>query len=683
MAQASLLKRLKEAVVSESDQSITWTWDTTLQARGALGHMKSTGRGPVSAEVLQALSAEAMRAIHLMRQAHFMSFQGSRTTWRHSRLFLLPKVRRPEDWSDVRGICLLNVMSKLYMAGVMRLIRDWTSQHLGAAWGAPLLFGFEADCKCEDLLLFAAGSACRRRMADETPSGEREYGREASVRLLVSGCRRRQYGFLEISGSLGARPCQRKLGGHSRGDLRRPSALGALWDEQMCTPRRPRVALVLQPRHSDHHDGRDWRWRGSGLTLPILGAVPLVEWADNIAFVGTSASDTQPIGGGFTDALHARSMQWKASSMQFITAGRQELPDSVPGQNLAWPDSTGARHHFEQVEQLELLGSILSLSPREAIQHRLAKASAAFWGDKDFSLRRGIEWKHKLSEYVKRIRSAALYVSPTWTWNSELSHLLKSWENSILRRLCYDVWHRDSESFGDWRRRHTRMAQDKLLEAGQRDSLQAFLGRQYRWMRSALRRFAFDLLSQTRGRTWPSEAAWQHIFSSMREGSLTSSRAVDCAPVCFLTPSDEEGWRVKQASMMTIDPHNAAAQPPMTCAAMGRCLPSCMGPAVEGTIVERDNTQRRGSLCDCREEAYATAALAQVGRAERSAPDRHPRRRRHSPSRPRRARSPTSRPKSRRSTRLRAAPLRHTGRGSSPSQPDSLGHRLHVDVAVA
>lgn len=225
------------------------------------------------------------------------------------------------------------------------------------------------------------------------------------------------------------------------------------------------------------------------MTLPILGAVPLVGWADNIAFVGTSASDTQRIVGGFTGALHARGMQWKTSSMQFMTAGSMEPPDSAPGQNLTWPDSTGARHSFERVDQLEPLGFILSLSPRQAIQHRLAKASAAFWGHKACFLHRGIEWKHELSEYVKRIRSVALDGSPTWTWTSELSHLLKSWENSILRRLCCVAWHRDSG-------RHTRVAQDKHLEAGHPDILQAFLGRAYRWMLSALRRCAFDLVSQ-------------------------------------------------------------------------------------------------------------------------------------------------------------------------------------------
>lgn len=74
-------------------------------------------------------------------------------SWSHIRLFLLPKINKPETWEHFRGICLLHVMSKLYMAGVMLLTRSWAEQHLDSSWTSGLLFGFEADCRCEDLLM--------------------------------------------------------------------------------------------------------------------------------------------------------------------------------------------------------------------------------------------------------------------------------------------------------------------------------------------------------------------------------------------------------------------------------------------------------------------------------------------------------------------------------------------------
>lgn len=49
-----------------------WTWEVTIQARASLSRQKSTGRGGVSAEVLQAISSEALWALHDMMSYHYM-----------------------------------------------------------------------------------------------------------------------------------------------------------------------------------------------------------------------------------------------------------------------------------------------------------------------------------------------------------------------------------------------------------------------------------------------------------------------------------------------------------------------------------------------------------------------------------------------------------------------------------
>lgn len=74
-------------------------------------------------------------------------------TWIHIRMFLQPRVNKPEAWEHFMGICLFNVMSKLYMSGVMHLTRCWAEQHLDSSWTSSLLFGIETDCRCEDLLM--------------------------------------------------------------------------------------------------------------------------------------------------------------------------------------------------------------------------------------------------------------------------------------------------------------------------------------------------------------------------------------------------------------------------------------------------------------------------------------------------------------------------------------------------
>lgn len=71
----------------------------------------------------------------------------------YTRLLLLPKVKRVVSWESYRGICLLNVMSNMYMAGIMILLREWEDESAGQAWKTPLLFGFQAECQCEDIFM--------------------------------------------------------------------------------------------------------------------------------------------------------------------------------------------------------------------------------------------------------------------------------------------------------------------------------------------------------------------------------------------------------------------------------------------------------------------------------------------------------------------------------------------------
>lgn len=87
-------------------------------------------------------------------------------------------------------------------------------------------------------------------------------------------------------------------------------------------------------------------------------------WAGNITFVGPTPADTQRIVDGFTDALHARGVQWEASSMQFMAAGRVSASAEAPERRLTWSDTIGARHPFERVDQLDLLGCVLSMAPK-------------------------------------------------------------------------------------------------------------------------------------------------------------------------------------------------------------------------------------------------------------------------------------------------------------------------------
>lgn len=74
-------------------------------------------------------------------------------SWSQARLFLLPRYQKPEDWSGDRGICLLNVLPKMYDSGLMVMLQDCSAARLDQTWHAIPLFGVEQWCKSEDMLV--------------------------------------------------------------------------------------------------------------------------------------------------------------------------------------------------------------------------------------------------------------------------------------------------------------------------------------------------------------------------------------------------------------------------------------------------------------------------------------------------------------------------------------------------
>lgn len=86
-----------------------------------------------------------------MRNFHH-SEETSPTDWRWVKLMLLPKQIAPKQWGQYRGICLLNVLSKMCMGGAVEIARRWSQEVLGPRWHEPLLFGFERGFQCEAVL---------------------------------------------------------------------------------------------------------------------------------------------------------------------------------------------------------------------------------------------------------------------------------------------------------------------------------------------------------------------------------------------------------------------------------------------------------------------------------------------------------------------------------------------------
>lgn len=391
-----------------SDQGIPeWSWSVTLRARASLSKGKSTGRSSISAEVLQALSAEAMWSVHMLLRAHYEGDGGSPLSWTQIRWFLLPKMRRPQDWEGFRGICLLNVVSKLFMSGIIVLLKEWAKAHLGRQWTEAPLFGFEAGCKCEDLLLclqsrIAMASEWPRRHPIVVASTDIKQAFDYVTPHAVAGC----LDYWHFPAAL------------TRSLVRESSGSTAT---AVCPGLPPTSDFVME--RSIRQGGVESPWcfnlivrtiyskcgsamRSCGASVPLLGQVSLLGWADNLLFIGESVKDVQLALDTFTAGMFSMGMRWKPSSMQYMyvgqedqerdigSAGRGKKRKTPQGEatggttdsphaefvrtKLHWQDDSGTQHDFELCESLEVLGCLLAPLTLAAVRHRLSRAEIVF-----------------------------------------------------------------------------------------------------------------------------------------------------------------------------------------------------------------------------------------------------------------------------------------------------------------
>lgn len=326
--------KVREEQVSATAQVTqpVWSWAVTVQARASLSRNKSTGRSAISAETLQALSSDALHALHDMLHAHFHSSDQPPLSWTYIRRFLLPKVKKAVSWDSYRGICLLNVLSKMYMAGIMVLLKEWEETSADVAWREPLLFGFQAECQCEDIFMClqqsvasarewprkyevcAASTDTKQAFDFVTPAVVAESMYSWSIpAILVRGLVRESlFASAEAVSSgippttaFGIQTCIRQ------GGMESPWAFN----------------LIVRTIVRDSGDAL----RREGLQLPLLRHVALLGWADNLLFVGRGRDATQRSIDVFTDVMHSKGLSWKASWVEYMTVDRDTEEHSTGG----------------------------------------------------------------------------------------------------------------------------------------------------------------------------------------------------------------------------------------------------------------------------------------------------------------------------------------------------------------
>lgn len=291
-----LMAELDVAVSQAAGAPPEWSWDVTLRARPALSRGNSTDRSAISSETLLALSSEALWSMHIMLKFHYETAGSSPMSRKSIRLFPLPKSSRPEDWSGFRGICLLNVLSKLFVSGLMVMLRDWTTQHLGRSWHSIPLFGFEQECKAEDLLQCLQARVCE---AAEWPVQRPVVVASSDVRQAFD------YVAPEVVASCmtyWAFPEQliRSLIRESVGPTAEAVCAGTPPTSEFPMQGCVRQGGVESPWCFNLvmrtvYDERREKLEAMGSATPLLRTTPLLGWADNLIFLGDTMTATQCI----------------------------------------------------------------------------------------------------------------------------------------------------------------------------------------------------------------------------------------------------------------------------------------------------------------------------------------------------------------------------------------------------
>lgn len=98
----------------------------------------------------------------------------------------------------------------------------------------------------------------------------------------------------------------------------------------------------------------------------------------------------------------------------------------------------------------EVLGAKVGISTMQSFEHRLNKATAAFWKLADYLKCRGVPLSARLRVLHARIFPVALYGSAAWTWAQTVMTRLSTWESGIYRLMCF-VGRRPADDVPSWR----------------------------------------------------------------------------------------------------------------------------------------------------------------------------------------------------------------------------------------
>ena len=121
----------------------------------------------------------------------------------------------------------------------------------------------------------------------------------------------------------------------------------------------------------------------------------------------------------------------------------------------------------QPTESMDVLGNVVdrTRSPNTSVEHRLAKATAAFWAEKTLYCDKSSSVAKWFQRYSMRIVPKVLHGCGGWSWSQSLCQKLVTWEGQNLRRIL-SLKRRPDEEYIPWLRRTTRYARKLFAQMG-------------------------------------------------------------------------------------------------------------------------------------------------------------------------------------------------------------------------
>jgi hypothetical protein len=135
--------------------------------------------------------------------------------------------------------------------------------------------------------------------------------------------------------------------------------------------------------------------------------------------------------------------RWKLEPAQVYTTADDG------GQHVTLTGANG-EHTIPFVDQMEILGSLLTTSTLAAVDYRLGSVASAFWAHALVIQAREIPARKRFEEFRKRVYTIATYNCSTWIPSNALLRKLISWERERLRRMIV-FGRKPDETFEAWR----------------------------------------------------------------------------------------------------------------------------------------------------------------------------------------------------------------------------------------